>query len=193
MEDMNSHQYWEHRYLENNTQWDIGYPSTPITAYMDSMNDKEIRILIPGCGNAHEAKYILDQGFNDLTLIDIASLPVKKLKDALSSFGTKVKILEADFFELDEQFDLIIEQTFFCALTPDKRIDYVKKMQQLLKPNGKLVGVLFNRTFDSGPPFGGSAVEYEKLFSSYFNDVDITPCHNSIPSRQGAEVFINIS
>ena len=193
MEDMNSHQYWEHRYLENNTQWDIGYPSTPITAYLDSMNDKEIRILIPGCGNAHEAKYILDQGFNDLTLIEIASLPVKKLKDALSSFGTKVKIIEADFFELDEQFDLIIEQTFFCALSPDKRIAYVKKMQQLLKPNGKLVGVLFDRSFESGPPFGGSAVEYEKLFSSYFSNVDITPCHNSIPSRQGAEVFINIS
>ena len=101
MEDMNSHQYWELRYLENNTQWDIGYPSTPIASYMDSINDKEIRMLIPGCGNAHEAKYILDQGFNDLTLIDIASQPVKKLRDALSPFGTKVKIMEADFFALD--------------------------------------------------------------------------------------------
>ena len=193
MEDMNSHQYWELRYLENNTQWDIGYPSTPIASYMDSLNDKEIRMLIPGCGNAYEAKYILDQGFNDLTLIDIASQPVKKLRDALSPFGTKVKIIEADFFDLDEQFDLIIEQTFFCALTPDKRTDYVKKMQQLLKPNGKLVGVLFNRSFESGPPFGGSTLEYEQLFSSCFSNVDITPCYNSIPSRQGAEVFINIS
>ena len=193
MEDINSHQYWEQRYAENNTQWDIGYPSTPIAAYIDSITDKNTKILIPGCGNAYEAKYILEQGFENLTLIDIATQPVQKLKNALKDFGTKVRIMEGDFFELDEQFDLIIEQTFFCALTPDRRIDYVKKMQQLLKPNGKLVGVLFDRKFEGGPPFGGSAAEYEELFSNHFSNVDISACYNSIPARKGSEVFINIS
>jgi methyl halide transferase len=60
-------------------------------------------------------------------------------------------LLQADFFELNTgkgkhlpEFDLIVEQTFFCAIDPSLRKNYFKKVHQLLKPGGKLVGLLFN-------------------------------------------------
>lgn len=193
MENINSSNYWQDRYASDNTQWDIGYPSTPIVGYIDGLKNKNLSILIPGCGNAYEAKYILDKGFTNLTVIDFATEPVEKLKKELFIYEDTVNIIEDDFFNHKGQYDLIIEQTFFCALTSDRRADYVRQMKSLLSENGKLVGVLFNRNFEGGPPFGGSVSEYKKLFSAHFTSIKIEDCYNSIPARAGTEVFINIS
>ena len=40
--------FWDKRWEEANTGWDIGYPSTPLKEYIDQLSDKEIDILIPG-------------------------------------------------------------------------------------------------------------------------------------------------
>ena len=61
--DINNMQYWQNRYLENSTGWDLGDISPPIKAYIDQLNNKNIKILIPGAGNAHEAEYLHNQGF----------------------------------------------------------------------------------------------------------------------------------
>ena len=92
---------------------------------------------------------------------------------------------------MTDQFDLILEQTFFCALDPSKRKDYVKKTSQLLQDSGKLAGVLFGIKFPfQGPPFGGSLEEYLTYFSSYFKLIKLEPCINSIDARFGNELFI---
>ena len=67
-------------------------------------------------------------------------------------------------------FNVIIEQTFFCAINPGLRSNYVEKTYEILKENGKIIGLLFNREFDTnGPPFGGTEKEYKGLFNSKFN------------------------
>ncbi|EIM73093.1 Thiopurine S-methyltransferase (TPMT) [Nitritalea halalkaliphila LW7] len=64
------------------------------------------------------------------------------------------------------------------------------KMKELLAPGGQLVGVLFNRYFEKeGPPFGGEAEEYEKLFSPHFGRFVQESCYNSIGPRAGSELF----
>ena len=51
-------EYWINRYKEERTGWDIGYPSTPLKEYIDQLQDKNLRILIPGAGNGYEAEYL---------------------------------------------------------------------------------------------------------------------------------------
>jgi thiopurine S-methyltransferase len=63
-------------------------------------------------------------------------------------------------------------------------------MADLLKENGKLVGVLFNRNFEAGPPFGGSKEEYISLFRQKFNVKVMEDCYNSIVPRAGRELFM---
>jgi methyl halide transferase len=156
--------YWSGRYSNNTTGWDIGAVSTPLKEYIDQLQDKNIAILIPGCGNSYEAEYLLQKGFSNITLIDISAVLCNNLEQKLQPYlSSGLKIICADFFELQGQYDLIIEQTFFCALDPSLRKAYADKMYQLLKPGGKLVGVLFNRSFEGGPPFGGSENEYCEL------------------------------
>ncbi len=185
--------YWSGRYSNHTTGWDIGAVSTPLKEYIDQLQDKNIAILIPGCGNSYEAEYLLQKGFSNITLIDISAVLCNNLEQKLQPYlSSGLKIICADFFELQGQYDLIIEQTFFCALDPTLRRAYLDKMHQLLKPGGKLVGVLFNRSFEGGPPFGGSEKEYCELFQQQFNIAIMKECYNSIAPRKGAELFVKL-
>lgn len=182
--------FWNQRYLEGSTGWDLGKVSDPIAAYIDQLTDKDIRILIPGCGNAYEAAYLAEKGFTDITLIDIAPELAYKIRKQFEG-KPAIKVLEGDFFDLSGQYDLIVEQTFFCALDPKLRAEYVNKMHQLLVHGGKLAGVLFDKIFENqGPPFGGSLSEYRKLFEPWFRIHKMETCYNSATPRAGSEAFI---
>lgn len=183
-------EYWDKRWLEKQTGWDVGDVSTPLKTYFDQLTNKNLRILIPGCGNAYEAEYLWKNGFKNTYIVEISELAVQSFLKRYPEFP-KDHIFTADFFLLNEAFDLIIEQTFFCAIDPARRNDYAIKCNEILNPAGKLVGVLFDREFDGGPPFGGSMEEYRKTFSPLFDIHVLEPCHNSIQPRKGTELFIN--
>ncbi|WP_241695454.1 methyltransferase domain-containing protein [Winogradskyella litoriviva] len=181
--------YWENRYLDNKVGWNIGYISTPLKTYFDQLEDKSIKILIPGAGNSYEAEYLWNQGFKNIYILDFVQQPLDNLKNRVPDFPEE-QLLKIDFFKLENTFDLIVEQTFFCALNPILRAEYNTKMHQLLKPKGKLVGLLFNfKLTEMGPPYGGSQTEYKNLFKKTFKIKTLEPSINSIKERQGKELF----
>lgn len=182
-------EFWEQRWQAGETGWDLGEVSPPLKAYIDQISEKSIAILIPGAGNAYEAKYLAEKGFTNVTVVDIVPSIIATLR--ASEVGEKVNFINADFFTIKGNFDLIIEQTFFCAIHPSNRSRYVQKMHELLEPNGKLVGLLFNCSFENGPPFGGDIEEYRSLFSIYFDTVSLEPCYNSIGPRAGKELWLS--
>ena len=183
--------FWNKRWENNQTGWDIRQASPAIIAYMAQYVNKDDAILIPGCGNAHEAQWLLENDFTNITLIDIAPRAVAKLKEKYEK-NQAVKVILSDFFEHQGHYDLIIEQTFFCAINPNLRQNYVAQSSALLKPNGKIIGVLFSVTFEkAGPPFGGNTSEYQQLFENHFIIKKLENCYNSIKPRANTEVFIN--
>ncbi len=186
-------QYWSERYAKSQTGWDVGNVSPALKDYFDQLTNKSISILIPGCGNAHEAEYLLQEGFTNITLIDISGVLVQNLQEKLKNYIEKgfCRVIHQDFFEHSGSYDLIVEQTFFCAIDPSLRPKYAKKMSELLKSTGRLVGLMFDREFVGGPPFGGTKEEYVPYFSPYFDIKTIEKCTNSIPPRTGNELFIN--
>lgn len=182
--------YWTSRYENQLSGWDVGHITPPIKEYVDSLTNKSITILIPGAGNAHEAEYLHNLGFTNVNVCDLSEMPLNNLKERCPSFPTE-HLIQGNFFELEGSYDLIIEQTFFCAINPSLRETYAQKMKSLLNPDGKLVGVMFDADFPfDGPPFGGKANDYEVLFSKYFDSVDIQKCTSSISPRLGNEVFV---
>lgn len=192
---MNLDQYfWEEKYANQQTGWDLGEVSPPLKTYIDTLTNKHIAILIPGCGNAHEAEYLLSLDFTNITLIDIAFSAVNGLSNKLQNHikSGALRVIHGNFFNCHGQYDLILEQTFFCAITPHLRNDYAKKMHELLSPDGVLAGVLFNREFEGGPPFGGNSAEYLEIFAPYFTHISIKPCLHSAKPRADSEVFIEI-
>lgn len=184
-------QYWDKRYQENNTGWDIGAASTPIVEYLNSLENKELKILIPGCGNAHEAVWAHQNGFKNIHVLDYAPSAIQNFKQKNPVFNTN-HLHQEDFFEYTGEYDLIIEQTFFCAIDPSLRKKYAEKMHSLLNTNGVLMGLLFDTHFENGPPFGGNKEEYSEYFSSLFTPLRFEKCYNSIKPREGKELFIEL-
>ncbi|MGH1366359.1 MAG: methyltransferase domain-containing protein [Calditrichia bacterium] len=184
--------YWSKRYEDNSTGWDIGYASTPLVEYIDQLEDKDLKILIPGAGNAYEAEYLFQQGFTNVFVLDISEFPLKALKERLPEFP-ETQLIHGDFFDHEGEYDLILEQTFFCSFEPSRenRTNYGRKMNELLKPNGKLVGLWFNHALFDGAkrPFGGSREEYLSYLMPHFEVKCFEDCRNSIKPRMGSEFF----
>lgn len=192
--------YWEERYCSGQTGWDIGYAAPAITDYLehrvqtvDSINRNSIfdlKILIPGVGRGHEVHYLWENGFRNLTVLDIAEQPLNYIHKRIPEFPANA-LIQANFLDFNGfDYNLILEQTFFCALAPNHRSAYVQKMHNLLQPGGKLAGLLFDFPLtESGPPFGGCEKEYRKAFEPYFWIKTLERANNSIPPRAGKELF----
>ena len=184
-----SKSFWVERYAKGETGWDIGSVSEPLKAYIDQITNKELAILVPGAGNAYEAEYLWQSGFRNLVVIDIAEAPLELFSKRVPDFP-KQNLICTDFFEHRGKYDLIIEQTFFCAISPDDRLKYAQKCHELLKKKGKLVGLLFDFPLtEAGPPYGGDFASYKIIFADYFDFRSFAPCYNSIKPRLGRELF----
>lgn len=188
-----SEDYWDNRYKTNNIGWDIGHVSTPLKHYFDQLTNKNLKILIPGGGNSYEAEYLYNNDFPNVYVVDLSDTALLNFKERVPHFPQK-QLLHTNFFDLDTTFDLIIEQTFFCAINPSLRQHYALKMSHLLKEGGKLTGLLFNTPLNKDyPPFGGDRIEYFEYFLPYFNIDIFEPCYNSIESRKNQELFIKLT
>lgn len=183
--------YWEARYREGSTGWDIGYASPQLVHYFDELSDKELKVLIPGVGYGHEAEYLIASGFRNVHVLDIVESPLLDLQKRVKS--PFLHIHREDFFQHEDQYDLIIEQTFFCALHPSERERFVQKTYDLLKMRGKMAGLLWNVEMNTDrPPFGGSVEEYIRLFQHDFNIEVMEQANHSVLPRKGREVFFVI-
>lgn len=185
-----SESFWENKYKLNKIGWDLGEVSPPLKAYFDQLTNKDLKILIPGGGNSHEAEYLFNNGFKNVYVVDLSKTALDNIKSRVPNFPDEQLIL-GDFFNLKSTFDLVIEQTFFCAINTSLRENYALKMKDLLNKNGKLVGLMFDAVLnEKHPPFGGSKNEYITYFESYFSMEIFTKCYNSFHNRQEMELFL---
>ena len=185
--------YWTDRYQDNHVPWDLNHISRPIKEYIDHLQNKELKILVPGAGPGHEVSYLYHKRFKNVYYLDFS-------REAADEFAKNEKgfpvgqILTDDFFMHLGKYDLILEQTFFCAFEPTEaaRRKYVQKMYDLLYPGGILAGLWWSFPLNpdqEDPPYGGSREEYERLFGEKFQIQKIEECYNSEPERMGKEYF----
>jgi methyl halide transferase len=184
-----SQSYWDERWQKGETGWDIGQASPALVAYLSQVKDKNVRILIPGAGSGYEADWLWANGFRNVTICDWSPKALDGIQQRIPDFP-KENLVAGDFFELEREFDLIMEQTFFCALPVSLRHAYAIKMFSLLAQGGTLAGLMFDFPLESGPPFGGSVKEYQELFRGLFDIKTMERCYNSIKPREGRELFV---
>src|SRR5690554_7387749 len=83
----------------------MGKISPPIKEYIYQLQNKKLKILIPGAGNAYEAKYLIDKGFSNVTVIDIAPRLIDKLRQDFKG-NNAIQLIHGDFFEHNGKYDL---------------------------------------------------------------------------------------
>ncbi|MDD4086987.1 MAG: methyltransferase domain-containing protein [Bacteroidales bacterium] len=181
--------YWEAQYQLLRQGWDMGYASPPIKTYLDQLRDKSLQVLVPGAGKGWEVKYLFDQGFKNTFYLDFSAEAVAKFKTICPDFPAN-QILNSDFFSHHRQYDLILEQTFLSSFPKERWEAVAEKINKLLNPGGKYVGLLFNHDFGhSQPPFASHPETYRSLFKPFFRFKTFETATNSIKPRAGREIF----
>ena len=180
--------YWDAFYEKNKLGWDIGSVSTPLKEYFDQLENRDMKILIPGAGNGYEVEYLYKQGFSNTFLLDFSQKAISSFKNRYPYFPNE-NIICQDFFQHQGNYDLIVEQTFLSSLPKSQRERYVNQVHRLLLPGGKVMGLLFNHEFPYDyPPFGGTPDDYRKLFAPFRFKIFET-AYNSIKPRRNRELF----
>ena len=187
-------QFWEDIYFDDDAGWDLSGVTPVFESIAQDLNPGELCIV--GCGRGYDAIMFSKRGF-DVTAVDFAPSPIRSVKNMAIESSLNINILQEDIFSLspkyDKKFDYVIEQTCFCAIHPERRLEYEKLVHAILKPGGELIGLWFplDKTLeDGGPPWGTSILEIKSIFNDgwkiereEFQDI-------SVDSRQDREKLI---
>lgn len=173
------------RYTSGETPWDFHGVPVALKAFL-----KESRpgsVLIPGCGAGYEVPAFHKAAWQ-VTAIDFSAMAVERARFELGTLASCV--VQGDFFTHDfggRRFDLIYERTFLCALSPTLWPAYVNRMAELLRPNGKLVGIFLYGEESNPPPHPLSSEKAGELFKEKFSVIKSVPVSDSLPIFQGNE------
>jgi thiopurine S-methyltransferase len=183
---------WQKHYEEDNLRWDLGEVSPPIRHFLENNPIKTGRAIIPGCGQGHEVILLAKKGFS-VTAVDYTKGATERLKRNLQNNGVGANVICVNFFNLGlehiNKYDLMLEQTFFCAIHPTLRNSYVNLVFRILKPGGLLTGVFYETGEDDGPPFNTTRAHILRHFSGPFEIKHLEKTNRSAEKRQGKEWF----
>lgn len=177
--------FWDERYQTQITPWDAGRAPDALRRHLPDF-PPGARVLIPGCGAAHELYLLLENGFDALA-IDFSAPAVERARRNVGCFADRIVL--ADFFDFDPgaPYDVMYERAFLCALPRKMWPAYAQRAAQLLQPQGIIAGHFFFDADPKGPPFGTSEAELQALLGPWFERIQDEAVHDSIPVFQGRE------
>lgn len=160
--------------------WDYGGVPPEFNAFLERRPNLG-KILVPGCGSGYEIRAALEAG-NDATGIELSSEGAKRARTLLGDAASKV--VTGDFFSYpfeDDKFDAVYERTFLCAISPDLRRDYIRRMNFLLKPGGLLFGFFLYGEEPDPPPYPLKEGEEKELFEPVFELLESRASQDPLP------------
>lgn len=189
--------FWEEKYQDGTTRWDLGQPAPPFVKFLASSEAPAPgRIAVLGAGRGHDALLFAEHGF-EVAAFDFASSAIVAGQLAAQSRGLAVQFLQRDIFtlaaEFENSFDYVLEHTCFCAIDPDQRPAYVKVVQSILRPGGKLIALFWAHARPGGPPFGVTVPDLHQYFAPYFDFLSFDLAPDSVESRNGEEYLAYLS
>jgi SAM-dependent methyltransferase len=183
--------YWEQRYQEKTTRWDLGQAAPAFVSLLNSQPTLSPgRTAVLGCGRGYDALLFAENGFEVLGF-DFAPSAIAEATSLAQAAGSTAQFLQRDIFDLamefPQDFDYVVEHTCFCAIPPERRPEYVQLASSLLRPKGELIALFFTHNRSGGPPFGSTPTEIVQYFEADFEILSLELVANSVPSRQGEE------
>jgi len=186
--DPNAAEFWDERFRQGFTPWDQAGVPAAFAAFV--ARTAPLRVLIPGCGSAHEALWLAQAGWT-VRAIDFSADAVAVARKQLGSHAALVE--QADFFAYQPPFspEWVYERAFFCALPPQRRAAYVARMAELLPTGGLLAGFFFFGDSPKGPPFPIGRAELDALLAGSFELIEDESVNDSIPVFAGRERWMS--
>ena len=173
--------YWSHRYETDDIPWDLGAETAvfralradgevPVPAF-DAASKRPSRVWVPGCGSGYDVLGIARDGYHSVG-VDFSSTAIDRLQALAAQKGLEIEPIVADIFDLAGRFragwfDLAVDYTCYCAIPPERRVEYAQLLADSLRPGGFAICLAFPiEARPSGPPFEVRPAEMTHEFES---------------------------
>jgi len=178
--DLDKATHWEKVYetkSPNQVSWTQEYPKTSFEIIQSFKLPKTSRIIDVGAGDSKLVDCLLDDGYEDITVLDISEKALLRSQKRLGYNGSKVNWVVSDIttYKPDRAFDVWHDRAAFHFLTEAEQIS-----QYLALANNCVKGYLSVGTFSKQGPIkcsGLNILQYSEeellsLFSSGFHLID---------------------
>jgi SAM-dependent methyltransferase len=174
--EINRKNHWETVYetkLPNEVSWTQDNPKTSIDFIRETNLGKYARIIDIGGGDSKLVDFLLEEGYENITVLDISEKALERAKNRLGENANKVNWIVADIteFKPETSYDIWHDRATFHFLTTEEQIKkYVEITEKCVN------GFLIIGTFSENGPTKCSGLdikqysetELEKQFSMHF-------------------------
>ncbi|MCF8272767.1 MAG: class I SAM-dependent methyltransferase [Flavobacteriaceae bacterium] len=166
---LNRKKHWETVYETKNpdqVSWTQEIPKTSLDFIHSFKLKKTAKIIDVGGGDSKLVDYLLDEGFENVSVLDISSKSLEKAKKRLGDKANKVNWIVSDITEFKPNitFDVWHDRATFHFLTTSKQIEtYLKIARQ------SVTGFMTIGTFSENGPKKCSGLEIKQ-----YNEEELT-------------------
>lgn len=179
-------EFWDLRYGARFAPWDAGRVPAQLKAFVRS-RARGLRTLVPGCGSAHDVRYLAENGWEVLGL-DFSGEAVEAARAVLGPHAARVR--QGDFFApiAEAPFEAVYERAFLCALPRRLWPAWAARVAGLLPAGGLVAGFFYFDEDGRGPPFAlHGQPELDALMARAFERIEDAAVEDSIPVFAGKE------
>ncbi|MDE2026992.1 MAG: class I SAM-dependent methyltransferase [Candidatus Omnitrophica bacterium] len=159
----NRKKHWEDVYTKKRPQ-EVSWYQMELTISLNLIRSTKIdhasKIIDVGGGASLLVDKLLENGFQNLTVLDVSSRALDYAKERLGKLAVQVSWIEADVTEFNspQKYDLWHDRAVFHFLTdPNDRKKYVRNMEKALNSGGHVIIATF--AIDGPPKCSGLDVE----------------------------------
>jgi len=143
-------QHWNDIYKKNPSEqlsWFQEIPKLSLDLITQIATTKDQSMIDIGCGESRLVDYLFDDGFEDITLVDISSEALNKVKNRFHKRNKVPILISGDVTKLDfnRKFDIWHDRAVFHFLTDAKdRQAYMANLVKSLSPDGSAIIATFS-------------------------------------------------
>ncbi|BAO45589.1 class I SAM-dependent methyltransferase [Thiolapillus brandeum] len=141
--------HWEQVYAnrdEDETSWFQPRPEISLALLEHIGEPRNAAVIDVGGGASRLVDHLIDQGWNRLSVLDIAANALDRARQRLGEKAGKIQWLEADLLEVDpgDSYRIWHDRAVFHFLTaPEDRARYLQRLEASLEPGGHLIIATF--------------------------------------------------
>ena len=188
---------WAARYRSGDTPWDLGGPHPELSVRLQGERLLPPRLgataFVPGAGAGHDALALARRGWA-VTAVDLVEALAPRVGPDLERKGGRFVVGDAIEFEAEGAFDLVWDHTFFCAIHPERREAWGRRVEALLVPGGVYAALVFpvgKPSSEGGPPFGMEEAHVREALGPLFRVEECSPVSRSVSRRTWREHWLS--
>ncbi|WP_189702522.1 class I SAM-dependent methyltransferase [Subsaximicrobium wynnwilliamsii] len=186
---MNTKQHWDAVYgnkTPDQVSWTQEKPEISLQLIEATGLAKTAKIIDVGGGDSKLVDYLLEAGYQHITILDISAKALEKAKKRLGEKASKVRWIVSDIstFEPEETYDLWHDRAAFHFLTSKEEIEHYQAIASKCVRDSLIIG-----TFSKEGPTKCSgleisqydAVELSKVFENHFTKIECLSTNHETP------------